>query len=371
MSHILPQAQSLLSLLLTLMPSTHQQKSLQALLSLFLQAQGHPLPASAQLKSAAALSRFLNHYDWPSQQVIRQVRQHVLQMLLQPSARGRPPHLQLIVDLTCLPKRGKFKDLGSLIRVFNRRRGLQVVVLYLVVGRWRVPWSFRVYRGQGHPSPAQLGLRLLGSVPHSLRQRYRLMVLADSAFGSVSFLQGVRRLGMHALVGTTRRRTTQSGQRLDQLTQAGGQVQLRGWRRPVWVGFYWVKQQNGRKCKRFVICTRRLKGSTLSWWGKRRWQIEGFFKVAKHRFGLHRFGQKTLKGVYRWLIICLIAFVLAHWGYLMLGAPTTLDWGQAAQVALETLMPAVVGTLVLQEVERLQPLLHQLGIDVSITHCKI
>ncbi|MBD2345010.1 hypothetical protein [Anabaena subtropica] len=30
-------------------------------------------------------------------------------------------------------------------------------------------------------------------------------------------------------------------------------------------------------------------------------QIEGWFKTAKHRFGLHRFGQGTLLGMYRWL----------------------------------------------------------------------
>ena len=32
----------------------------------------------------------------------------------------------------------------------------------------------------------------------------------------------------------------------------------------------------------------------MTWWGRRRWQIEGFFKTAKHRFGLHRFGQQTM-----------------------------------------------------------------------------
>ena len=38
---------------------------------------------------------------------------------------------------------------------------------------------------------------------------------------------------------------------------------------------------------------------------------EGWFKVVKHRFGLHRFGQATYQGVYRWLVISLIAFTLA------------------------------------------------------------
>jgi hypothetical protein len=51
-------------------------------------------------------------------------------------------------------------------------------------------------------------------------------------------------------------------------------------------------------------------------WGKRRWQIEGFFKTSKHRFGLHRFEQGTRTGVYRWLALSLLAFVLAHGAHL-------------------------------------------------------
>ncbi len=39
--------------------------------------------------------------------------------------------------------------------------------------------------------------------------------------------------------------------------------------------------------------------------------LVGWFKTAKHRFGLHRFGQATLLGVYRWLVLSLIAYVLA------------------------------------------------------------
>ncbi len=44
-----------------------------------------------------------------------------------------------------------------------------------------------------------------------------------------------------------------------------------------------------------VLSTKALKGSTINWWGRRRWAIEGFFKTAKHRFGLHRFGESALQ----------------------------------------------------------------------------
>jgi len=45
--------------------------------------------------------------------------------------------------------------------VQSKKRGLQVVVLYLVVGDWRVPWGFRIWRGKGTKSPAALALALL------------------------------------------------------------------------------------------------------------------------------------------------------------------------------------------------------------------
>jgi len=63
-------------------------------------------------------------------------------------SRGRRPFLQVIVDLTTLEKRGKFKEFENLISVYNGKRGLHMVVLYLVVGRWRIPWGFRVWRGK-------------------------------------------------------------------------------------------------------------------------------------------------------------------------------------------------------------------------------
>ena len=79
----------------------------------------------------------------------------------------------------------------------------------------------------------------------------------------------------------------------------------------VTVSWYYLKRNDGKLEKRFVLSTKPLKASAINWWGKRRWQIEGWFKTAKHRFGLHRFGQETLLGVYRWLILSFIAYILA------------------------------------------------------------
>lgn len=104
MKTILAHAQGLVYTLLSLMPSHYQQDSLQALLGLFLEAQGHPLPEHSKTKSASALSRFLNVYPWSTRRLIRTTRQYVLQQILSQQRRGRKPTLQVIIDLTTLEK---------------------------------------------------------------------------------------------------------------------------------------------------------------------------------------------------------------------------------------------------------------------------
>ncbi len=57
----------------------------------------------------------------------------------------------------------------------------------------------------------------------------------------------------------------------------------------------------------------------------------------------------TLLGVYRWLILSLISYILAHWAYLSTTfadraqrafASTNLpNWGQAAEIAFQTIFP--------------------------------
>ena len=59
--------------------------------------------------------------------------------------------------LTTLEKRGKFKAFAELIQILNHKRGLHIVVMYLVVGHWRMPWAFRTWRGKDTTTPAQLG----------------------------------------------------------------------------------------------------------------------------------------------------------------------------------------------------------------------
>ena len=161
---MLATAQELVYTLKDLMPTRYQKDNLEAMLGLFLEAQGRPLPDNSKTKSASALSRFLNLNHWSTRGMIRIIRNQILEVVLRTlfeSSKGRRPFLQVIVDLTTLEKRGKFKQFEDLISVYNGKRGLHIVVLYLIVGKWRIPWSFRVWRGKGTPSPAQLGLKLI------------------------------------------------------------------------------------------------------------------------------------------------------------------------------------------------------------------
>lgn len=116
---ILPRAQGLAYTLLNLMPSPYHRDSLQAMLGLFLQVQGHPLHWHSlrvhQLGQKCDCLTFT-----PGQlRLIRTTRQIVLQQILSQRPLGRRPMLQVIIDLTTIEKRGKFKALEELVRVYH------------------------------------------------------------------------------------------------------------------------------------------------------------------------------------------------------------------------------------------------------------
>ena len=366
METIVENAQLLVYSLLALMPSPYQKASLEVQLGLFLEAQGHPLPQHTQLKSPAALSRFLNQYVWSTLSVIRTTRKAILQQL-----EAHLPHLgstlYILIDLTTLPKTGKFQALSTTVaaliksdgsseppdgdkldpwvRVLNGKRGLHIVMLYLVVAQWRVPWSFKIWRGKGHPSPNQLACKLLATVPRALTRRFKtVVVLADTEFGTAQFITAVRRRKWRAVVGIKGNRKLSDGRSVKDLyrnAKRGSLVHLSGLASPLTLSWFWLKRAEGKRELRFVASTHPYSGVYLVRLGRQRWAIEGFFKTVKHRFGFHRFGQSTRLGVYRWLLLSLIAYLLAHW-LDRWSLPPILDWKEAAQLALKILLPTVL-----------------------------
>ncbi|GET43012.1 hypothetical protein [Microseira wollei] len=191
------------------------------------------------------------------------------------------------------------------------------------------------------------------------------MILVDTA-GSVEFLHGVRRLKFHVIARVSCDRQLVDARRLRQLCKRGQPVRLIGLKFPVSVSWYYLKRDNGQLEKRFILSTKQLKASRITWWGRRRW-----LKTAKHRFGLHRFGQGTLLGVYRWLVLSLLAYLLAHWAYLSTNSTDLPDGGQAALTALEFVWPQIVVCLFLLNLERMIALARSYGFDIHFSWCKM
>ncbi len=374
---MLQHAQTLVYSLLSLMPSPYQKASLKALLGRFLSEQGHALPEHTPLKSASSLSRFLNHYRWSTRQVIRATRAAILaQLAVHPVPANIP--VRLLIDLTTLKKTGKFWHLSTptedadapdpWVRMLNGKRGLHLVVLYLVIGERRIPWSFRVWRGKGHPSPAQLACKLLATVPKALVKGRTVIVQGDTEFGTVDFLKAVRQRRWRAVVGLRNSRLLQDGRHLKDLpgnAKRGLQVSLKDIDYPLTVSWFWLKRADNKRELRFVASTHPYSGTYLVRLGRKRWAIEGFFKTAKHQFGLHCFGQSTKLGVYRWLILSLIAYLLAHWVDLW-AWPSVLDWKATSRLTLEKLLPSILWFEVLKHTRKSADIAAQFGFQIDL-----
>jgi Transposase DDE domain len=348
-----------------LLPSKHQRKSLRVITNAFLEANGQPRPEHAIGKSASALSRFLNQYQWNLRALIRAVRNAITQRLVHAShnRRGRKPLLELILDLTTLEKVGDFPELP--VSVLNDVKGLHLIVLYVVVGKERFPWSFLIWRGKDTIKPSNLALRLLSRIPAWFKNLFQIRVLADGGFGSAEFIEGCVELVLPAVVGMRCDRRVRStgfaestaapGTRLETLNVRGEQVKLADCSVPVWASWFKLKRSNGTFEWRYVISTVRADAVSIVRWGRRRWQIESFFKTMKSRFGLDQFGQRTALGALRFITLSFMAFLLAFWTALEVGW-VLLDWRVMANAARDAIMPEVRLVVLEAEVLRLRAL---------------
>ncbi|MEO0376564.1 MAG: transposase [Cyanobacteria bacterium P01_A01_bin.17] len=374
---MLQHAQTLVYSLISLMPSVYQEASLKAVLGLFLEAQGYALPEHTPIKSASALSRFFNHYRWSTRQVICTTRAAAIEQLKRHPVPKHVP-VRLLIDLTTLKKTGKFSQLSTpsddvdapepWVQLLNGKRGLHLVVLYIVIGQRRMPWSFRVWRGKGQPSPNQLACKLLATVPKCLVQGRTVIVQADTEFGTIEFLDAVRQRQWRAVVGVRNARRLQDGRQLKDLpgsAKRGLQVYLEGIDYPLSVSWFWLKRADNKRELRFVASTHPYSGSYLVRLGRKRWTIEGFFKTAKHQFGLHCFGQKTKLGIYRWLVLALVAYLLAHWVDLW-AWPPKLDWKATVRLTLEKLLPSVLWSRLLNQIKRDSDIAAHFGFEISL-----
>ena len=156
--------------------------------------------------------------------------------------------------LFALEKTGDFPDLP--VSVFNAVLGLHLVVLYVMVGNERQPFSFAIWKGKGFASPVVLALALLKQLKRVLPDGISVRALADTGFGSGAFFEGGAKLGFHVVTGMPCDRTTVLGKRLDQLAMRGSRVDLRCCSTPVWVSWYRLKLKDGKFEWRYVVSTK-------------------------------------------------------------------------------------------------------------------
>ncbi len=195
-----------------------------------------------------------------------------------------------------------------------------------------------------------------------------MLVQADTEFGTADFIEAVRKRAWRPIVGMRGNRQLQDGRCLKDLhrhAKPGVQVYLKGIDHPLTVSWFWLHRAEGKRELRFVVSSYPYSGAYLVRLGRKRWAIEGFFKTAKHQFGWHCFGQTTQLGVYRWLILSLIAYLLAHWMDLW-HYPPFLDWKAASRLALETLFPSIVWFQLLRQIKLSEQIAAQYGFEVVL-----
>lgn len=346
--------------LLAVPRTTYQQRSLSALLGLFLDLGTKTALHRAELVSASALSRFLNRYDWDTARCWSLLVRAQWDALLLAARSKRQPRLRLCVDLTSIPKTGRTLPF---VRVYHEVHGIHLVVLYAVFGDLKFPVGYRVYRGKGTTSPVRLALELLQSVPEEVKRRFDGWVLADSGFESADFLQGVRELGFEFVVGVRENRRTDHPDLPSVRDHAhGAWLSLANWSEDT------VTLARTQRAERtfFAVASQLMDGDEVAGEGARRWQIESFFKEGKHQFGLAQFALHSELGFDRWLLLVFAAFTLT-----VLHATEQLSLEEAASLALTVALPFVRLARFIRRLHHEQDFLRQHGFQATLSRCNI
>ena len=149
-------------------------------------------------------------------------------------------------------------------------------------------------------------------------------------------------MGYEAVMAIRSDRLSANGLHLHDLKRQGQRVVIKGLAFPVWVSWYkyYLPGGEGEYEWRYVLATYRATAQTIVKLGARRFTIESFFKVMKQEFALPQFGQRTPKGVHRFLFLCLLAYLLSHWVSHTLDHP--LEWRLLALHTPRLLLPHLV-----------------------------
>lgn len=324
---------SLLEKLQGLLWNKQEVRVFRAIVALFLDCSLRTTLQNIKGFSASTASRFFSCEHAPDEVLWAELNAWQLRQLYQVPRRGRRGDVVLKLDLSCIEKMGKRIPFA---RVFNRRYGIQLVVLHVCFGGLSFPLSYRIYRGKGKATVVDLALDLLEQFPASTWSS-RVVVLADAGFGSNDFLTGCKDLGFtRLLVGVRCDRKLADGHRLDQLNKRGERVVLHNLEdQALYVSWCDVKRDAGKK-RFYLISTFAAGGASLARRYRKRWLIESFFKSIKYDFGLKEARLRTKTGIRLWIFFACLAYSFASLERFLTKQPMTLL--QAAQRILGSLL---------------------------------
>lgn len=299
---------SLLKTLEALLWNHREVGIFRAIVALFLDCKLRTTLQNIKGMSASTASRFFSCEHAPDEVFWAELNRWQLAQCYRLPRRGRRRDVVLKLDLTCIEKTGKQIPFA---RVFNRRYGIQLVVLHACVDGLSFPLGYRVYRGKGKATVVDLALELLAAFPTSMWSS-RVVVLADAGFGSSTFIQGCQALGFERLlVGMRCNRQLADGRQLTDLSERGKQVTLHDLpEHPLWLSWCDVRREEGKK-RFYVAATFSAGGAYLARRYRQRWLIESFFKSIKHDFGLKEARLRTQTGIRLWIFLACLAYSFA------------------------------------------------------------
>ena len=241
-------------------------------------------------ESVPTLSRTMNLYQWPLEELRatrRQLIAHALQRHYR-RRRGRRPILYLILDDTVVPKRGKkLPQLGFHFSSSEDRvvRGWDLVFAALRVGSFTAPWDWRCYVNERFSEEedfrkrTELAAELIRTFQPPLESR--VIVLVDSTYCCAEVIRAAHKRGFSVVGWVKKDRLLSDGRRAWDVPEETI-AHLQGLEIPVKI----VHRGRG-KGRRTVICTDLAIGRRqILRHLKRRWGIEVMFKMLKEHFGL-------------------------------------------------------------------------------------
>lgn len=299
---------SLLRTLEALLWNRREVGVFRALVALFLDCKLRTTLQNVRGLSPSTASRFFSCEHAPDAVFWAELNRWQLGQCYRLPRRGRRGDVVLKLDLTCIEKTGKRIPFA---RVFNRRYGIQLVVLHACVGGLSFPLAYRVYRGKGKDTPVDLARELLAQFPASSWSS-KVVLMADAGFGSSEFIRGCQALGFERLlVGIRCNRQLADGRQLGELRGRGEQVTFHDLpEHPLWLSWCDVRREKGKK-RFYVAATFAAGGAYLARRYRRRWLIESFFKSIKHDFGLKEARLRTQTGIRLWIFLACLAYSLA------------------------------------------------------------